>query len=136
MTAPVERAGELWLEQMLLHDYWDENQNAATGKVCTAVRELLKLRSLLAASKWQPIESAPRDGRGIIGWMSPWADGGEVHWGGLEDDGGWYLAGNDPTDSWGPGALPVTHWQPLPSPPLARSGATFSAVGASQSGEA
>lgn len=33
-----------------------------------------------------------------------------------EEEGEWWWAGNDPTDSWGDAIYP-THWQPMPDPP-------------------
>jgi hypothetical protein len=75
-------------------------------------------------SEWQPIETAPKDCSAFIGWQEGWSTGYEVHWvdrihGG---DGGFYIANNDPTDSWGPGELTLTHWQPLPLPPSTERG--------------
>lgn len=69
---------------------------------------------------WMLIATAKTEGS-IIGWMPGWKSGSEVHWCGGEGIGGWYLANNDPTDSWGPGALPLTHWIPLPAAPVVQS---------------
>lgn len=57
---------------------------------------------------WQPIETAPRDGRKILGWSV--ADGvGIFYWGN-----GWSDMGSEATGQYG--ATP-THWRPLPAPP-------------------
>jgi hypothetical protein len=83
--------------------------------VAAALDELLSLRR----SQWRPIAEAPRDETAIIGWQPNWSMGYEVQWCGDKRNGGWYLANNDPSDSWGPGALTdLTHWMPLPSPPM------------------
>jgi len=88
----------------------------------TALRDLGTLREELAA-KWQPIETAPKDGTEIIGrcddslsicsWESldnPVAK----HWG---ISGTWHrkaiASGKDLM-----GAFSPTHWMPLPQPPL------------------
>lgn len=77
-------------------------------------------------SKWQPIETAPHDGRPILlarkmgppwGWVRGWG-----YWASLNDKrrrrdlGGWICHGFfDPPGELGLGA--PTHWQPLPDPP-------------------
>ena len=68
---------------------------------------------------WQPIETAPRDGRTVL--LAEPVDGKVFttpgHW--LEDYGGWWEHGSHPTDYVD---LPVenpTHWMPLPPPPEA-----------------
>jgi hypothetical protein len=73
-----------------------------------------------AVGKWQPIETAPRDGtRIIIGWP-----GGGIRYA--------YWLNNSPTWSgWKVPSLelplpsaPPTHWQPLPEPLSAATSAT------------
>jgi hypothetical protein len=66
---------------------------------------------------WQPIETLadPTEPCEMLGAIRL-SDGryavGEMHW----TSGGWYWAGNDPTDSWG-GRIEPTHWMPMPDPP-------------------
>jgi len=63
---------------------------------------------------WQPIESAPLDGRHVL-----IVDDNAVSEARYIEGEGWYLAQNDPTDSWGPGPLQPTYWMPMPDPPRA-----------------
>lgn len=79
---------------------------------------------------WQPIETAPRDGRWLLVWGSVWA--GEIsgvaknphgdvsiarYTTGRSDFPGewWDDAGGDACGTW----CQPTHWQPLPEPPEA-----------------
>lgn len=69
---------------------------------------------------WQPIETAPKDGRGILAWFGKDVGVHQVAWTGYYDDlkmwcvddgkhGPYALRGyNDPYP---------THWMPLPPPP-------------------
>jgi uncharacterized protein DUF551 len=78
-------------------------------------------------SEWQPIETAPKDGTWILGWMPYDSGGGEagfayvmayskfgneaarVRYGG---EGYWHEAGGEADWMLGP-----THWMPLPKAP-------------------
>lgn len=65
---------------------------------------------------WQPIETAPRDGTGILGgWFRgvfnkehPWRHQGVTFW----RDGEWVNPDEEERSFYEP-----THWQPLPAPP-------------------
>lgn len=73
-------------------------------------------------SEWQPIETAPRDGRWVLigaagmirgaGWVdvpsSPLLPNGIHGW-----SAGWMIVGEDRN-------FEPTHWMPLPLPPVAR----------------
>jgi hypothetical protein len=77
-------------------------QNAKTGAPKTGTVE------------WQPIETAPKDGRKILVWPY-WSDGlpESVSWRDMKRTSGrWEGSGLFCT-----GASP-THWMPLPAPPL------------------
>lgn len=65
--------------------------------------------------KWQPIETAPKDGARILLWGRYWSDGQD-----------WFkepLYGQFSGrrwEAWGPGGpfgVRPTHWTPLPEPP-------------------
>lgn len=69
---------------------------------------------------WQPIETAPKDGRHVLlavaddppayvceAYFDP--DGGP--------EGGWYMANTHWTDAYDGRLWNPTHWQPLPAPP-------------------
>jgi Lar family restriction alleviation protein len=55
---------------------------------------------------WQPIETAPRDGTGIIG-LFPYNPRRKIVW----------FTGGRWTDDGSHALIDPTHWQPLPSPP-------------------
>lgn len=61
--------------------------------------------------KWEPIETAPRDGTWILGWRKSnvFIDGVQT-----------VMAFDDVEDHWVDGCFevdPPTHWMPLPEPP-------------------
>lgn len=65
-------------------------------------------------SEWQPIETAPKDGRHIIGWFG---DSDEkyaesVFWFDVAGRQAWLW-----TRDCDEPELPPTHWMPLPEPP-------------------
>lgn len=64
---------------------------------------------------WQPMDTAPLDGKFVIVWCSGWQDGSEARY---IPDHGWYLANIDHTDNHGNPIYPVC-WQPLPGAPKA-----------------
>ena len=85
--------------------------NIAFEDINDAIAEITRLR---AASKWQPIETAPKDWNEILVW-----DGISIrvvkH--AYDDEHG--------NPKWAPEGLPflyATHWQPLPSPPTQEGG--------------
>ena len=61
--------------------------------------------------KWQPIETAPKDGTHVLLWPSP-------YWGGDSLSGGYATAHKRWfADGSGSETISPTHWQPLPPPP-------------------
>jgi hypothetical protein len=72
----------------------------------------------IATPEWLPIDTAPTDGSHVL-----IVDAGVVNEGRHIEGHGWWLAHNDPSDSWGPGQLHPTHWMPLPEPPAQTVGA-------------
>ena len=85
-------------------------------------------------NEWQPIETAPKDGKPILilnGETIPetpnirvasFLDGPDAHRLGYKaylDCGGW-LIWNDDADFYVEGAQYPTHWMPLPAPPPQR----------------
>jgi hypothetical protein len=70
---------------------------------------------MTAWHEWRPIETAPLDGTHVLV-----VDENAVSEARYIEGHGWYLAQNDPTDSWGPGPLTPSHWMHLPPPPNER----------------
>ncbi len=67
---------------------------------------------------WQPIESAPKDGTRVLGFVGRWvivrwAVRFSEHYG--DTSGGWYDGEID-------GRAFPTHWMPLPAPPAEQGG--------------
>ena len=70
--------------------------------------------------KWEPIETAPKDGREVLLWLgSPWSNAEKARW--YEPWGNWQVGDipRDPTreEMCGIVSSVPTHWQPLPPPP-------------------
>lgn len=63
-------------------------------------------------SEWQPIKTAPKDGRLILYATADWVSVGR--WNSEVDQ--WREINNHWTDTWGGEDFP-THWMPLPAPP-------------------
>ena len=62
---------------------------------------------------WQPIETAPKDGKPILGYDPSLLGIVIAEWHGVN---GWYV--NQGTqDGLGFECMPLTHWMPLPNPP-------------------
>lgn len=80
--------------------------------IAAAIRAL-KSAPCSPDSGWQPIATAPEDGTSVI--VSNGTSVGEAKY---HEDAGWYWAGSDPTDYWDGAAYQITHWQPLPAPPI------------------
>ena len=78
---------------------WDTRRLAASGQ----------------GVEWQPIETAPKDGTGVLGFISEsWIEG--IFWNEEE----WsYLSDGDITSH---GRLQPTHWMPLPAAPTQEKG--------------
>jgi hypothetical protein len=78
-----------------------------------------------AVEVWQPIESAPRDGRIIIGWSAGWTSPTAIQWVDELKYQGEYGEVCEPADwDWNgtiqcPPSHNPTHWMPLPPPPSA-----------------
>jgi len=64
-------------------------------------------------TEWQPIETAPKDGRRILVYAETWPEIAVAEW---RDKGitleGWRLHPFNDIDP-----EPLTHWMPLPEPP-------------------
>lgn len=70
---------------------------------------------------WRPMETAPIDAAIIVAvpsirhhQMEVSYAVGEACW--SDDEGSFYWANNDPSDTWG-GPIYPTHWMPMPAPP-------------------
>lgn len=79
-------------------------------------RSLQSTRSEAMESKWQPIETAPKDKRGILGWFPGCKCTFSIVWHRYskeEDTRCWHSFGG----SGGFYGEQPTHWMPLPEPP-------------------
>ena len=74
-----------------------------------------------ATQDWQPIDTAPREARGIVASLYPREDVGWMVGEAFRDSiGVWWWAQTLPNDEGFPHAAidpQPTHWMPLPSPP-------------------
>lgn len=101
------------------NDAWEDNweytaeQRKANAEFIAAARNAIPaLKSLLASNQWQPIETAPKDGRRVL---LAYADG-EVR------EGWWHATANPPcalwrNDSGRPMKMNPIHWRPFPPAP-------------------
>ncbi len=64
-------------------------------------------------SEWQPIATAPKDGRALlVTWIETWPDG-NYHIEACRQQGGtWFYCYDGEMPN-----LPPTHWMPIPEPP-------------------
>lgn len=62
------------------------------------------------SEEWQPLETAPKDGRAILGFIPGWF----AICGTWFQDGQWWMAAGQDGRM---GCPPPTHWMPLPEPP-------------------
>ena len=83
----------------------DSTERNLMAEAAATIREL--------ASPWQPIETAPKDGRTILGWDRLATRAYTMRWGHSVSI---YVL----REWWGEGgAERPTHWMPLPKPPAA-----------------
>lgn len=103
------------LRSVLVNEDFDP---AYVGYVDQAIAEIQRLRG----QGWQPIETAPKDRKPILGWneqydilLVRWASLEEVDpdWDGEDDFECWL----DEATGWLEDDLTPTHWMPLPTPP-------------------
>lgn len=84
-------------------------QNAWRSRQLDAI--VRKLRALQQPrTQWQPIASAPKDGKRILYATTIWVT--EGRW----TEHGWFQVNADYSDAWSSADYP-THWQPIPDPP-------------------
>ena len=89
---------------------------AAIAAIAIAYKiERLRAENKPALTQWQPIETAPKDGRWILVW-APDHNVEKVGWCNKPEGGYWSPLLMDPFDS-SPLYYKPTHWMPLPPPP-------------------
>lgn len=83
-----------------------------------AFRRSLAARGWAVEQDWQPIETAPKDGRNVILAMlnEEWVCEGYYE---EDEDRGWFMANTHWTDA-ADGQVYPSHWRPLPAAPAAR----------------
>ena len=115
-----------------LYNKWKSNevnareQSRLFSLMDTQTRALLdayaQALAKLAEQEWQPIETAPKDGRTIIGWSKYMSEPCTIRWGKRE---GWVSSweGDEVVESMCDFGTdykdpnPVTHWLSMPLPP-------------------
>ena len=71
-------------------------------------------------NKWQPIETAPKDGREVLIYLgAPWLRVEKARWYGPWSNWQVGIIPSDPAreEQFGIGSAIPTHWMPLPEPP-------------------
>jgi hypothetical protein len=102
----------------LLHDaadYIEAQRGALKARNDSIVKQAEQIDKLRAALEWQPIETAPKNGKDILVAAPGFTP--ELAWWDAEDVWlkGWHCGGGR-SDTYGPSFEP-THWMPLPAPP-------------------
>lgn len=92
--------------------------------VAAATAYLASPAPAIPACKWQPIETAPKDGKVVLLWLrSPWSEPRIAWW--YESWRNWQPQGAYPhpteDDMSGIGSQVPTHWMPLPADPTTDS---------------
>lgn len=98
------------------HDKRSSHYHVFQGPPCTCGLDALIL-AVRAESRWQPIASAPKDGKPVLLWCTHLdGRGGRVETGSWHDTygGSWWDSGLEYTFD------DPTHWMPLPSSPTER----------------
>jgi hypothetical protein len=127
---PSDNGGPSWSEMLLERaDAASEIERLRAGgcardqtttQFCAEAAAMSKeIERLRAASQWQPIKTAPKDGTQIIvidatndqQWVAFWSTSAWV--------GGAWIPYENRSDTI---SISATHWQPLPSPPIQEGG--------------
>lgn len=115
----INRAIELLKHAALVFKNTPDDDDAEYGRECDLVASLLKERNLLSApvvpDGWQPIETAPRDGKVDLWWCNRryiecYRDPLDRGWRTTSPNGQLVLITNP------------THWMPVPADPDKREG--------------
>lgn len=86
---------------------------ARTLRALAGPSKALQIIDEMFLTDWEPMDTAPLDGRGVI--LATEAGGvGEAKY--FEND-GWYWAGGDPTDAHDPKVYDPIAWMPMPAHP-------------------
>lgn len=103
--AELERVKGL-LEERHFTDSQVQDKDAKIAELCSTIdAQLAELERLRKGSQWQPIETAPRDGKRVLAYCAPYG-AGSAH---FSDK--WHL------DFCVNREAAPTHWMPLPPPP-------------------
>lgn len=96
----------------VIHTMFGSNSEEALWR---KVQELSTALENAGKDAWQPMESAPKDGTGLLGWISSWDAHVVMFWRGDS----WAT----PMKSTGFVIIPQpSHWMPLPTPPTIGEG--------------
>lgn len=106
---------------------WIDPLEPAVTKEEYATLRRLRAGELVAVEAWRPIETAPKDGQGVLLWLGGlWQVYAYARW--FEPWGRWLRVGDiipstyeaETEEPWGIGCAVPTHWMPLPAPPAAK----------------
>jgi len=125
VSPPAVAAGGVTEAQVeaAMSAYWGFNpvtSRTARDRMVEALTAALAVRDEGILEGWQPIETAPKDGREVLLWLgSPWSKVEKARWYAPWNNWQTGVIPSDPAreELHGIGSAAPTHWQPLPTPP-------------------
>jgi hypothetical protein len=110
--------GSKEMSEIELAAQWCDNEYTATSEeafkdIAVMLRtQAAKIEALEKASKWQPIETAPKDKYILVADFGEYPDAPDIYVAEWFDFGKYWSTSHGRVHG-------VSHWQPLPQPPIA-----------------